>query len=363
VVGSGPVGLALAAGLAERQPRLRCLSRAPDARWIPNYGGWARDLDALTLRPVELHRYDRPQVRLVSGAVRELDEPYLTLNKHETRASWMSLAPTFEAGEADAEAGLVLAATGLSADQGTGRVAPGVQTAFGVEIEVDDDFALEPMRLMDWSAAFDDGGPPSFLYTLPTGPRTVFVEETVLVARPAFDIDRLEARLWQRLGRMGVRVVRRLPGTEERCWIPMGGPLPRPGGRVVPVGSAAGWVHPASGYLLGHALRWTGELAAWLSDRETVTADEAWEQIWPGPRRRAWRLYRFGMEFLLTLDQAGISEFFERFFSLPPGRTERYLSATASDAEVARTMGEFFIASPWRLRARLAAAGIDELLG
>jgi hypothetical protein len=92
---------------------------------------------------------------------------------------------------------------------------------------------------------------------------------------------------------------------------------------VVPVGSAAGWVHPASGYLLGHALRWTGELAAWLSDRETVTADEAWEQIWPGPRRRAWRLYRFGMEFLLTLDQAGISEFFERFFSLPPGRTER----------------------------------------
>ena len=42
---------------------------------------------------------------------------------------------------------------------------------------------------------------------------------------------------------------------EERYSFPMGGPLPRRGQRVVGVGATARMVHPASGYMVGYALR------------------------------------------------------------------------------------------------------------
>lgn len=249
---------------------------------------------------------------------------------------------------------LVLDARGHAALHGAASLP--AQTAFGVEIELPPGQPGLPLRFMDWSFETPAGEPPSFLYAVPGEPGRLFVEETVLSARPAFAIDRLRQRLRARLASLGLGSARWIEGTEEHCYIPMGALPPAAEGAVIPIGAAAGWVHPASGYLLGHGLGWAR--AAGRIAGQGASAADVWNAVWPADRRRMWALYRFGLDVLLRLDREQTSAFFSEFFELPADRVQAYLSASGDASMLASTMWTLFADGSWALKRRLAAAGL-----
>lgn len=87
---------------------------------------------------------------------------------------------------------------------------------------------------------------------MPLTKDVIFFEETSLVAKPAMSFQECKSRLIDRLASQNVHITDILE--EEFCYIPMGGGLPRKGQRIVPVGAAAGVVHPSTGYQVGRCL-------------------------------------------------------------------------------------------------------------
>lgn len=373
LLGAGPIGLTAASEAAEGSAPFRCITTSIDAPWLPNYALWQADAERLGL--IEDLRINFAAVDLVaaSGSSRTIPLGYGFLNNTTlqrrlyaaSRGSWQkgrveSVTATAAGALAALDDGttlharIILDARG-SRPQHQGAPLP-AQTAFGVELELPPGHPGLPMRFMDWSLATPHGEPPSFLYSVPTAPGRLFVEETVLSARPAFAIDRLRARLYARLERLGLGEVAWIAGTEEHCYIPMGALPPAAAGSVIPLGAAAGWVHPASGYLLGHGIGWARDAARVAATG--AAAAEVWQAAWPADRRRMWALYRFGLELLLRCDHAQTSAFFEEFFQLPKDRVQAYLTASGSANELASTMWMLFHQGSWRLRRLLAAAGL-----
>ena len=78
----------------------------------------------------------------------------------------------------------------------------------------------------------------------------------------------MTGKRWPPTCRRGLRRLG-IPQTEivsqERCVIPMDLPLRLGAGRVIPVGAAAGWVHPAAGYSIAMAARKAKRLAELIS--------------------------------------------------------------------------------------------------
>ena len=127
----------------------------------------------------------------------------------------------------------------LTSRQGTGTgPLPTFQVAYGIYGLVEEaslaPYAADAMLLFDYR---DDHLPvnerdasPSFMYAMPldldesTGLRTVFFEETSLVARPGLPLKELERRTYLRLEHLGVKVVGKHPDEpDELSYIPMGG--------------------------------------------------------------------------------------------------------------------------------------------
>jgi lycopene cyclase-like protein len=244
--------------------------------------------------------------------------------------------------------------------------APGFQTAWGTTIRASlSDLPLQhaDMALMDFRPAAEgvSAWPPTFVYALPTGPDTVFVEETVLVGNPVTAPEDLRARLNERLRTWG------LDGREqlhhERCVIAMGQALPVAPQPALAWGAAAGMVHPASGYSIGHTVRWAHQaapaIAELLATPMSATTRQAllWQQVWPRERRRAWRLYRFGMDVLLQMSAAELGEFFLCFFEQDAQRALRFMRFDLSDRQLAELMLDFYRAVPGSIRWRLTRAG------
>lgn len=135
---------------------------------------------------------------------------------------------------------------------------------------------------------------------------------------------------------------------------------------AIAFGAAAGLVHPATGYLLGHTLRIADEVAVALAATpagagQGATGERyrvAHRAIWSTDRQRVWALYQFGLEVLLQLDTDGLQAFFDRFFALPADDWADFLSARASAPGLARTMLTFFEAAPFPLQRRLAGAAV-----
>jgi lycopene epsilon-cyclase len=219
------------------------------------------------------------------------------------------------------------------------------------------------MVLMDLRAAGEGRGRdaheeahPSFLYAMPLGRDRIFVEETVLVSRPAADVRALAARLSRRLHRMGIH--RRRVLEEEQVCIRMGGALPRVGQRLLGFGAAAGLVHPATGYSLTRSLRHAPELAAaiasGLDEGGAVGASlRGWQALWPTGRSRTNELYQFGMDVLCRLDLDQTGRFFDAFFQLPEAQWSGFLDATLPPSGVARAMAGLFVRSDLDLQRLL----------
>lgn len=220
---------------------------------------------------------------------------------------------------------------------------PGFQIAYGFECVVDGPTHYDPaaMTLFDYRTDHLNSDPvwerrasetPTFMYAMPLGPVTnesgsqrIFFEETSLVARPGLSFEECRQRCFARLKYLGVSV---RPGTlsdEEFCYIPMGGPLPEPGQRVVAFGGAAAIVHPATGYQLCRMMAASGDVAAALAReladpagcRPDAAAAAAYEAIW-SPENQAQRDFAvFGGEFLMGLDVECLRGWFDGFFRLP----------------------------------------------
>lgn len=395
VVGAGPAGWAAAGALVAEGVSGVCLvAPEPDAPLRNGYGVWVDEVAPLGWSDVLSRTW--PAVRVVTDrGARRIERPYGRVDNarlaERLRAAAVGVETVaaavdevgFDAGRAhlrlDAgetmEVHAVVDASGHESRliRHAEGPEPGWQVAYGALLEVPGGhpFALDEALLMDFSPA-EGGGlgslrAPSFLYALPEGTDRVFVEETSLVARPPVAIDALEARLEQRLDRLGVGPRRVLE--VERCYIPMGGPPAPPAQPVVGFGGAARMVHPASGYLLTRILAAAPVLARAIRSglAEGATADEigvrAWNAIWPPSLRSARELHRFGTEVLLELSEAETAGFFEAFFDLPVSTWSRYMAGDARPAEIRAAMLGVFARSGWTLRARLVRMGLGPRRG
>lgn len=172
---------------------------------------------------------------------------------------------------------------------------------------------------MDWSGTAAQAGDcaPSFCYVQRTDEGWLY-EETILAAHCSADAAKqeqvfevLRARLANRIGNQTVL-------REERVAIPMG---TRRRHRERKFGAAAGFINPATGYSLGHAL-------------------EAADGFLDGKHAGGWLEYalrQVGGELIARADGATLQDFFGHFFALDTREQLAYLSGRDGLA-VARTM-------------------------
>ena len=259
------------------------------------------------------------------------------------------------------EATLVLDGTGATSPfvvRPAASAMPAFQVGYGIVAEFErDPLPANVCTFMDWRGP--DRAVPSFAYTLPVDGAWL-VEETSLASRPALTVQELERRLYDRLRADGLVVTRTV--SMERVSFPMDLPLPDRTQRVVGLGAAASMVHPATGYSVGASLRVATRLARALADalgRNGATpahaASAGWTTIWSDDRVKARRLEAYGLERVLTMDQADARSFFDSFFRLPVETTSAYLGGEAGATEIATVMWKVFRNVSPRLQRRLAS--------
>ena len=361
VLGAGPAGLALAAACARAGLSVAVMAPEPEAAWAPNYGAWAAELPDDWCEWAEVTWPD-VVVHLDDARRHVLPGPYVRVDGRRLQASLLTCVPDRRRGTAeDAPAArLVVDTTGAESPRvpRRGPANPGWQVAWGEVLDVEG--APPDALLMDWRGPAPPAGePPSFLYALPLPDGRWFAEETVLVSRPGVAPEVLRARLERRLDRMQVSVRARYE--IERCRIPMGMPLPI--GSVAAFGSAAGFIHPATGYSLATSLRLAAPAARAIARAlESGGSGEATAALhaacWPEDRVRAWAFYRFGMEAFLRMDIASVREFFDTFFQHPPAVWGGWLAGELPPIGIASAMLAHFGRVGWRVRGELVATSL-----
>ncbi|MCL7044658.1 hypothetical protein MKW94_006543 [Papaver nudicaule] len=243
------------------------------------------------------------------------------------------------------QATVVLDATGFSRSliQYDKPYNPGYQVAYGILAEVEEHpFDVDKMLFMDWRDTHLNSNQqlkeknskiPTFLYAMPFSANRIFLEETSLVARPGLLIDDIKERMVLRLKHLGIKVTS--IEEDERCVIPMGGPLPVLPQRVVGIGGTAGMVHPSTGYMVARTLAAAPIVAKaiikYLGSEQGFSGNElsagVWKDLWPIERRRQREFFCFGMDVLLKLDLQGTRRFFSAFFDLEPRYWHGFLSS------------------------------------
>jgi lycopene beta-cyclase len=384
VLGAGPAGAALAAACSSRGLDAVVVAPDPEAPWTPTYAAWVDDLDdlsgidpRLTDPVVWAHRW--PGV-VVHGARRhDVMRPYGLLANDSLRAAlaaahtgarlaasaarvrhhvWGSQVELDDGRTVDAR--LVVDARGSRREP-----SDAAQVAYGLVVRADPvvdrarpDLLVDPCVLMDWrpTPGGEPDATPSFLYVLRRPDGTLLVEETSLAARPPADLHMLRDRL---TGRVGLDLTDEATHVEH-VHIPVGVPVPRPFGPLVPFGAAAGYVHPATGYSVAASLRAAPRVADAISaglvrelPPDALSAD-VWAAVWPRAQRRTRALQDFGLAALLRLDASATAAFFDAFFDCDTQDWAPYMRVDADPGEVMAVMRRIFAAVPWRVRRSLA---------
>ncbi|CAM2739779.1 lycopene cyclase family protein [Corynebacterium jeikeium] len=196
------------------------------------------------------------------------------------------------------------------------------QLAVGWFLPLTDAPSESTPTFMDWTGTVTQAGDclPSFCYVQRTDEGWLY-EETILAAHCSADavkqeevFEVLRVRLADRIGRLGAENVLR----EELVAIPMG---TRRRHKESKFGAAAGFINPATGYSLGHAL-------------------ESADDFLDGQRTGGWLAYllrQVGGELIARADGAVLQDFFGHFFDLDTQAQLAYLSGRDGLA-VARTM-------------------------
>jgi capsanthin/capsorubin synthase len=150
----------------------------------------------------------------------------------------------------------------------------------------------------------------------------------------------VKRRMVARLRHLGITVKRVLE--DEKCLIPMGGPLPRIPQSVMAIGGTSGVVHPSTGYMVARTMALARVLADTIAEclgstrmvRGKPLHHRVWNGLWPNERRYTREFYSFGMETLLKLDLNGTRRFFDAFFDLDPYYWQGFLSSRLSLQEL-----------------------------
>lgn len=385
VVGGGPAGVSLAAELAARGLRVRLVAPHPPQPFAPTYGAWLDELPvwagpalADVWTDVRAYTSDRPTPLLRSYA---LFDNVRLLNTLLARAGG-GLTWTVGRVRGAARGGESWEVRGACGETWRARVLvdagghagslirprhPGgaaFQTAFGIVAHFDR--PPTPPGGMVWMdhRAPSPGAhlPPTFLYAMHLGGSRYLVEETSLIARPALTRRELRGRLYARLAAQGT-----LPRDIEREeWVafPMNAAAPQPG-PVLAFGSAAGLVHPVSGFQVAGALhdapRVAEAVASALARYGPAAAPWAgWAALWPPERRGAREVALLGVAALLMLPGKRLPAFFDTFFRLPPAEWRAFLSPRTDAGTLARIMLRLFAQVPLPVRVPLARAALAQ---
>jgi len=415
VAGGGPAGRALAAELAVRGATVLLVDPHPDRPWRATHCGWADELAvAPGFDPVRsvARTLPRTVVRDRHGRETALGRTYVLLDpagapavlrerahgsgNAEEVAGRVSL--TVPAGPGTTGTGTGAGSQRVFVDTGDGRVAARLLVDAGGAGSVPSGGAAGPAgkgrkpasgaRLWQWAAGLagvvspapvPDGGavvmdwsgglplpgepagiPRSFGYVLDLGGGRYLVEETVLAGpRVVGVLPALRARLAERLDRAGLVVGP--DAVAEHVAIPLDVGIRRAHGGVLPIGVAAGTVHPASGYSVTSALRTAPGVAAAVvaalragrSPAAVAAAGSA--ALWTPRRRLAQRLLSRGVATTAASGPDDLADFFAAFFALPVRRWSAYLAQPVDAVGVAATMAALFADLPPRERSALAA--------
>ena len=222
-----------------------------------------------------------------------------------------------------------------------GREAEGYQVAYGVECDVSGpgvtskaagSYRKDRMTLFDYRTDWESDEArlkalsdfPTFMYVMPLGGDKMFFEETSLVANPAISFAECKRRCTDRLKSMGVNIGKVYE--EEFCYIPMGGEVTRRGQRIVPIGAAAGVVHPSTGYQICRTLSANLDVSRAIAEEldkpessfsPDLSSAVINDKLWTAEAIRQRNFAVFGGDFLMNQDVSGLQGFFSGFFRLP----------------------------------------------
>lgn len=396
VVGCGPAGMCLAAEAAKQGLNVGLVG--PDLPFVNNYGVWTDEFAALGLEdcieqtwkdsamyieedsPIMIGRaYGRVSRTLLreellrrcaEGGVRYVDSKVDRILEVDE-----DLSTVLCTNGKNIKSRLVTVASGAAAGRflryETGGLGVVVQTAYGVEVEVEH-YPYDPdfMLFMDYrdykgreKGSVSAEEVPTFLYAMPISCTRVFFEETCLAARPTMPFSVLRERLQERFKKMGIKVLHIYE--EEWSYIPVGSTLPVTSQRQLGFGAAASMVHPATGYsvvrslseapsyaaAIARALRLSGGRSGTFNSQQAAL--EAWNVLWSGERKRQRAFFLFGLELILQLDTPGIKDFFVTFFQLPEWLWKGFLGSKLSSVDLIWFALATFVIAPNTLRFQL----------
>ncbi|KAG2310754.1 hypothetical protein Bca52824_022311 [Brassica carinata] len=341
VIGCGPAGLALAAESAKLGLKVGLIG--PDLPFTNNYGVWEDEFNDLGLQKCIEHVWRDTIVYLDDNNPITIGRAYGRVNRrllHEEllrrcAESGVSYLSSKVESITEAPNGLRLvscerntvvpcrlatvasgAASGklLQYELGGPRVC--VQTAYGVEVEVENSpYDPDQMVFMDYRDYTNqkvrclEAEYPTFLYAMPMTKTRVFFEKLML-----------------RLDTLGIRILKTYE--EEWSYIPVGGSLPNTEQKNLAFGAAASMVHP-----LQVAIQFLGYSMA--------------------TRKGQRAFFLFGLALIVQLDIGGIRSFFHTFFRLPKWMWQGFLGSTLTSGDLVLFAFYMFIIAPNNLRKGL----------
>ncbi|KAM7260456.1 hypothetical protein ACFE04_016197 [Oxalis oulophora] len=362
VIGCGPAGLALAAESAKLGLRVGLIG--PDLPFTNNYGVWEDEFKDLGLERCIEHVWRDTIVYLDDSDPIMIGRAYGRVSRHLLHEELLKrcvesgvlylcskVERITEAASGHrliaCEGNIIVpcrlvtvasgAASGKLLEYEVGGPSVCVQTAYGVEVEVENSpYDPNVMVFMDYRDYTKQGVPsleaqfPTFLYAMPMSPTKIFFEETCLASKDAMPFDLLKKKLMLRLQTLGIRVLKTYE--EEWSYIPVGGSLPNTEQKNLAFGAAASMVHPATGYSvvrsLSEAPKYADVIANILKQNhpngmlslqrtnENISM-QAWNTLWPQERKRQRAFFLFGLALIVQLDIDGTREFFKTFFRVP----------------------------------------------
>lgn len=209
----------------------------------------------------------------------------------------------------------------------------GWQSFLGQELRLAAPHGLERPVVMD--ATVEQIGGYRFVYLLPFGPSTVFIEDTYYQDAPEIDAEALRGRIAAYAAARGwvVEAIER----EEVGALPvvMGGTLPATD--LPAIGVREGLFHPTTGYSLPDAV----STALLVANAPDLSAG-ALKALLGGESRRLWRQRGFYRMLDKMLFRAAQPEerfrIFERFYRLDPGLIARFYAAQSTTLDKIRIL-------------------------
>ncbi|KAH1232216.1 Lycopene epsilon cyclase, chloroplastic [Glycine soja] len=397
VIGCGPAGLALAAESAKLGLKVGLIG--PDLPFTNNYGVWEDEFKDLGLEGCIEHVWKDTIVYLDNKDPIFIGRSYGRVSRHllheellrrcvESGVSYLSsrVESVIETSNGHSHvvceydvvvpSRLVTVASGAASGKllqyEVGGPKVSVQTAYGVEVEVENNpYDPNLMVFMDYrdymkqNVQCPEANYPTFLYAMPMSHTKVFFEETCLASKDAMPFDLLKKKLFSRLNTMGIRIKKTYE--EEWSYIPVGGSLPNTEQKNLAFGAAAS-MFLSTGYSvvrsLSEAPKYASVIATILKDghaKDIITQErrkenlsmQAWNTLWPQERKRQRAFFLFGLALILQLDIEGIRTFFRTFFCLPDWMWQGFLGSSLSSTDLVLFAFYMFIIAPNNLRMGL----------